>query len=158
MALIVEEDKPCYYFEIADEYFVLSDTLRVLEYTEDIAELLIREPGIIKLNTQHIVYAVVGRQIKFENEDYFQYAKEMLLTFLGSELADKITLIDFSDKFNIFVEYDGRFKIEIGNIQNIAMKINFAAEIIKNNFDSTYSGIINVENEEAFVIIDNQNK
>lgn len=152
IALIVEEDVPHYYFEIAGEYFVLSDTLRVLEYTDDIAGLLIREPKIIKLNTQRIIYAVVGQQIVFENKDYFQYAQQMLATFLSSELADKISLIDFSDKFNIFVKYDGRFKIEVGNIDNIAMKISFAAQIL-NNFDSSYSGTINVENSEAFVII-----
>lgn len=152
IALIIEEDVPHYYFEIAGEYFVLSDKLRVLEYTEDITELLTREPNIIKLNTQRIIYAVVGQQIVFENEEYFQYAQDMLATFLGSELADKITLIDFSDKFNIFVMYDGRFKIEIGNIDKIAMKINYAFQIL-NSFDSSYSGTINVENDEAFVII-----
>ncbi|MHB1151538.1 MAG: cell division protein FtsQ/DivIB [Eubacteriales bacterium] len=152
VALIVEEDEPHYYFELAGEYFVLSDTLRVMEYTEDVAELLIRKPNIIKLNTQRIIYAVVGRQIKFENSDYFEYAQEMLATFLGSELSDKISIIDFSDKFNIFIMYDGRFKIEFGNIENIAIKIDFASRIL-NSFDSTYSGTINVENEEAFVII-----
>lgn len=152
VALIIEEDEPHYYFELTGEYFVLSDTLRVMEYTEDIAELLIREPNIIKLNTQRIIYAVVGQQIIFENGDYFEYAQEMLATFLGSELSDKINIIDFSDKFNIFIMYDGRFKIEFGNIENIAIKINFASRIL-DSFDSTYSGTVNVENEEAFVII-----
>lgn len=152
VALIVEEDQPRYYFEIAGEYFVLSDTLRVMEYTEDIAELLIREPNIIKLNTQRITYAVVGYQIKFENINYFEYAQNMLATFIGSELSDKINIIDFSDKFDIYIMYDGRFKIEFGNIENIAMKISFASRILK-NFDSSYSGIINVENDEGFVII-----
>lgn len=152
VALIVQEDEPRYYFELAGEYFVLSDTLRVMEYTEDIAELLLREPGIIKLNTQRIIYAVVGRQIKFENSDYFEYAQNMLATFLGSELSEKISLIDFNDKFNIYILYDDRFKIEFGNIENIAMKIDFASRIL-NRFNETDSGTINVENEEGFVII-----
>jgi cell division protein FtsQ len=152
IALIIEEDIPRYYFEIAGEYFVLSDKLRVLEYTEDLDGLLSREPHIIKLNTQRITYAVVGRQIVFENADYFQYAQDMLATFLNSELSDKITLIDFSDKFNIFIMYDGRFKIEVGNIDNIVMKISFASRIL-NKFESSDTGTINVENDEAFVII-----
>ncbi len=152
VALIVEEDEPRYYFEIAGEYFVLSDSLRVMERTEDAADLLLREPDIIKLNTQRIVYAVVGKRIEFENSGYLTYAEEMLSTFLGSELSGRISLIDFSNKFDIFVYYDGRLKIEFGNIEKIAAKINFASRIIE-TFEGDYSGTVNVENDEAFVIL-----
>ena len=151
--LIVEEETPAYYFELCGEYFVLSESLRVLEHTENLEDLLARAPGIIGLKTQKITYAVAGRQIVFADENYHEYAREMLATFRNSSIADKITMVDFSDKFNIAVQYDNRFTIEIGNTDDISKKIAFAEEIL-GNFDETYSGTINVENDPAFAIID----
>lgn len=153
VALIVEEDSPVYYFELYGEYFLLSDTLRVLERTDEIAEMLVRMPNIVKLNTQTVIYAVVGSQIIFDNENYHEYAQKMLSTFLESSIGDKLTLIDFSDKFSIFVTYDNRLKIEVGDIDDIENKIRFAVEIIS-QLDTSYKGTINVAVYPAFFIME----
>jgi len=153
IAIIIEEDTPVYYFEIQGEYFMISDTLRVLERTDDIAEMLVREPDIIKLNTQTITYAVEGDPIVFKNEGYYTYAQDMLATFLESTIGDKITLIDFSDKFSIYVMYEKRLRIEVGDISDIDMKIRFADGIIS-SLDKNYSGTVNVEGYPAFFIMD----
>jgi hypothetical protein len=50
--------------------------------------------------------------------------------------------------------YDGRFRIEVGNTDNIMMKIAFAEEILK-RYAPPRTGSINVENSEAFVIVKN---
>lgn len=150
----VTEDTPRYYFELCGEYYVLSESLRVLEHSSDLDDLQQRLPGIIGLNTQSVTYAVCGRRIAFADGSYTEYTRQMLSTFAASSIADKITLIDFTDKFNVYVIYDHRFKIEIGNMDNIATKIAFAEEILR-KFDSSYTGVINVENDPGFVILDN---
>lgn len=152
VALIIKEDEPRYYFELYGEYFVLSESLRVLERTSDAGELLVREPDIIKLNTREISYAVVGETLVFSDAEYFGYAQNMLDIFFNSHIADKITLVDFSDKFNIYIMYDNRFKIEFGNVENIGVKMDFAEEILK-SFSDAETGTINVENNSGFVIL-----
>lgn len=153
VTLRVTEDTPCYYFELCGEYLVLSDSLRVLEHTKDLTELQTRLPGLIGLNTLSIRYAVCGERIVFTDANYYDYARQMLNTFSASAIADKITWIDFSDKFNIFVIYDGRFKIEIGNMEDISSKISFAQEILS-KFEGHYSGVVNVESDPGFAILD----
>ncbi len=155
LTLVIEEETAVYYFEYLGEYFALSDDLRVIECTDDVSDILIRYTDIIKINTQQINYAVAGSKLVFQNDSYFTYAHEMLKTMLGSDIGDKITLIDFSDKFNIFVMYEDRFQIEFGNSEDLDLKIRIAVKII-NRFDKNDSGIINVESKEAFVILKGQ--
>lgn len=150
----VTEDTPRYYFELCGEYYVLSESLRVLEHSEDLDDLQERLPGLIGLQTQNVTYAVCGRKITFAEGSSTEYTRQMLSTFAASSIADKITMIDFTDRFNVYVIYDHRFKIEIGNMEDVATKIAFAEEIL-NRFDSSYSGVVNVENNPGFVVLDN---
>lgn len=150
----VTEDTPRYYFELCGEYYVLSESLRVLEHSEDLDDLQERLPGLIGLQTQNVTYAVCGRKITFAEGSSTEYTRQMLSTFAASSIADKITMINFTDRFNVYVIYDHRFKIEIGNMEDVATKIAFAEEIL-NRFDSSYSGVVNVENNPGFVVLDN---
>ena len=155
VALVIEEETAAYYFEFFGEYFALSADLRVLERTLDIADLMVRYPEIIRINTQEINYAVAGERLVFQKDTYFSYAREMLSTLLGSDIGGKITLVDFTDKFNIYVNYEDRFKIELGDINNIDLKVRIASKIL-DNFEKNDIGVINVETNEAFAILKGQ--
>lgn len=147
--ITIAEEEPKYYFSLGGEYFVLSESLRILERTSSMAEILLDYKDIIKINTNSIKRAVVGEPVVFENEGYYSYAQEMLSTFLNSAIRDRITLIDFSNRFFIFVIYDDRLKIEFGDIDNMDVKLAFALGII-DKLSYKDEGIINVENDTGF--------
>ena len=150
--ITVTEDEPLYYCEVGGEYFLLSATLRVLERTDDPEGLRTRFPSIIRLVTLDISRAVVGEEVAFYDSDYFDYALEMLAVFAGCPLADKLTTINFNDKYDIYLVYDGRFRIEIGSVDSLALKMTMASEVLASMSDS-YQGLLNVENDPAYVIL-----
>jgi len=152
IALIVTEDVPVYFFALSDEYYVLSEDLRVLERTTDRTALLSRWPDLVELATLPVRTAIVGKELEFISTTAFDYAHAMLDLFLNSDIADHITYIDFSSRFDVKVTYDDRLTIEFGSVDNLEMKLNFALNIME-TIDERYQATINVENDEAYVII-----
>ena len=148
--LLVTEDKPAYYCEISGEFFVLSDSLRVLEHGPDEDSFVRRFPGIVKLVTLRVNRAMVGEKIVFADTSFYDYACEMLRVFENCAIADGMTLIDFSDKYDIYLVYDDRFKVEIGDIGNLEFKMRMASEILASE-DLSFAGLLNVENDPAYV-------
>ena len=61
-------------------------------------------------------------------------------------------MIDFSSRFDLKVTYADRLTIEFGSVDNIELKLNFALAIME-TIDERYHATINVENDEAYVII-----
>lgn len=148
----VTEEPPSYYFELEGELFVLSEELRVLERSDDRTALLHRYPNLIEIRTLPVSSAIVGRTLRFTGKTANVYAKDMLKLFLDGELGDRITMVDFSSRFDIRVVVDDRLTIEVGDAENLEMKIRFAMEIMQ-KINERYEATINVENEEAYVII-----
>ncbi len=153
VTLVIKEETPTYYFELCGEYFILSESLRVLEITDDLANRTVPDSALISLKTLNVAYAVAGRQIVFEDEDYYTYAQKMLSTFERSAIAEHITLIDFSDKYNIYIIYDHRFRIEFGTADDISSKITMAQKIVE-VFEDHDTGVINVESDPGYAILD----
>lgn len=152
VSITVVEDTPLYYCEVGGEYYLLSSSLRVLERTDDPESLRTRFPAIIRLVTLDISRAVVGEPVAFYDSDYFDYALDMLAVFSDCALADKLTTINFNDKYDIYLVYDGRFRIEIGSVDSLTLKMTMAAEVLSSMSDS-YRGLLNVENDPAYVIL-----
>ena len=148
----IQEEIPTYYFFIADEYFVLSESMRILDKTGNMGRLLLDYPNMKRLNTQSIKRAVVGEKVVFENEGFISYAEEMLTFFRQSPIWSSITTVDFSDRFSIFFVYEDRLKIILGDVSGVENKINIAEKIIS-SLDESERGTINVETNPAFYII-----
>ena len=152
LSITVYDEEPKYYFELCGEYFVLSESMRVLERTNSMTTLLLDYEQIIKLKTQSVKRAVVGEVVVFDNESYLSYAREMLNTFANSELGRNITLVDFSNRFAIYFVYGDRLRVDVGSIEDIGKKIAIASRIIA-KLDARDKGTINVENDPAYYII-----
>lgn len=153
VTLVVEEEVPTYYFELCGQYYILSESLRVLEITDNLNETAVPDADLLNIRTLNVSYAVAGHQIVFEDVGYYSYAQKMLSTFENSQIADHITLVDFSDKYNIYVIYDHRYRIEFGSVEDIAKKITIAQKIME-VFEDRDTGIINVESDPGYVILD----
>lgn len=160
VVIYITEDTPSYYVKISEEYFVLSDTLRVLEYTSRIDDLN-RHIGIKCLRLSHISRAITGQQMQFTDDDYYDTIVNALAVMNTSTLFDNISLFNFSDKFALYFVYDNRFKVIYGTDDDIMIKLELAREII-NSFDegvadgSKSKGTIDVQDiTKGFAILEN---
>ena len=154
LSFLIEEDLPAYYVEIAGEYFILSDSLRVLELCSSEAEARTRSEEIRRLVAPQIIYAVVGQNVRFSGNSMFVYTSSMLEELSETTLYEKVSEIDVSDKFSITLRYDNRFDVMLGNNQDIRAKASFAMGMIE-SFSAEAAGTINAENiESGYAIVD----
>ena len=154
VTLTLDCDEPNYYTEIEGECFVLSRDLRVMQRFENREELLTEHPEIKKLTGGEISRAVVGSELVFVNSSYSKQAKELLMILESAEVFSGVSSIDFSDRFNVYVTYDGRLKANIGNSDNIELKLRFMNEIVKDLGQA--QGTIDIKDvEAAYVLLTN---
>ncbi len=135
--ITVGEENASYVCELSGEYFILSKTLRVLERGTDLGSLEAEGATLMKLPT--VKYAVVGEDIRFENDLTFEYVETLIAGLEESKLEDRITEIDLTSKYNIYLNYENRFRIYIGDSTDVSTKLVFASMMI-NNFESDRRG------------------
>ncbi|MBR6515218.1 MAG: FtsQ-type POTRA domain-containing protein [Clostridia bacterium] len=153
VVLNVTCDDPNYYVEIAGECFVLSGKLRVMSRFESKDEVLAAHPNIKKLIGGDISRAVVGSDLEYVRKSYSQQAKELLPILEAAELFEGVSAIDFSDRFNIYITYDHRLKANIGNTDDLQLKLRFMNEIVKDLGEA--QGTIDIKDvEAAYVLLD----
>ena len=130
------EDEPYYYIVISGEYFVLSNSLRVLERTETrlrLDSLLLKNPRLIELELPAVKYAFVGSELKFRRENDFKFVLALLNLFetTDEDIYNNISKINISNRYKIYFIYDDDFKVAIGKNENFALKLSLAKEIMK---------------------------
>ncbi len=135
----INEEEARYYTEICGEYFVLSKTLRVLERTDKCPEN--EENKLVYLLMSDLKSAVVGKTIEFEKESAFEYINNFIQSINMYEFSDKLTEIDLSKKYNIYVNYEDRFRIYLGDSTETAMKLKFAKLMI-DTFEEHQGGTV----------------
>ncbi len=150
----ITEEIPIYYTEICGEYFVLSSTLRVLEKT-DADPNLNREDKLVLLLLSDVKSAIVGQEIEFTKQLAFDYIGTFIKNVTEHEIASELTEIDISSKYNIYVTYQDRFRIYLGDNSETEMKLTFAKLMI-NEFKPEQSGTVDAHDiTVGSVILDN---
>ncbi len=149
--LAVTEQKAAYYFTLDGEYYILSDSLRVLEIVSDEELMQNRHPDLLRIRLSGIRRAVVGQQLGFKSDGSYRYARRTLQIFAECTMTKYISLIDCSDKFGVFFIYDDRYRIVVGDTDNLETKLTYASAIIS-DLGSDGRGIINVDSGAAFYI------
>ncbi len=144
-------DEPNYYMEIAGEYFVLSRELRVMERYTDKELLKAELPEAKKLTGGEVRTAIVGTELEFVNDSYSKTAKELLGVLEGTEVFSGVSSVDLSDRFNMYVVYKSRLKANIGNSDEILLKLRFMNEIVKDLGEAR--GTIDIKNVEAAYVL-----
>jgi len=149
--LVLVEDTPMYYIELGNEFFVLSESLRVLERLENDNGL--QENGIRKIITPPVSYAVVGREMRFRDQSERENVISLLESFRLSPVYDRLDLINISDKYEVYVIYDGQFKVVFGKYTDMDLKLLLVDSIIAEM--DNMNGIIDVSDiKTSFAIMD----
>lgn len=64
--------------------------------------------------------------------------------FSASKMADKVTLIDLSNRSEISYTYDNRITVQLGSINDIEYKIKFSEEIIRTKIGDKTEGVLTI--------------
>ncbi len=156
VTLALKCDEPNYYAEIEGECFVLSRELRVMARFESKEQLLETHPSIKKLTGGEVSRAVVGGELVYVNKSYSKQAKELLSILEATEVFEGVSAIDFSDRFNVYITYDSRLKANIGNDDDIELKLRFMNEIVKDLGEAR--GTIDIKDVKAAYVLLNSDE
>ncbi len=151
VVLQLECDSPDYYIEINGQFFVISEEQRVLQRFMTKEELLESYPDVIKLTAGDVQSAIVGHKIAYVDDSYKSTGEEVLSALKKSEMYSGISSVDLTDRFNIYVVYDSRLKTNIGNTDDLELKLRFLNEIINDLGDAR--GTIDLKDVEAGYVL-----
>lgn len=151
IVITVTEEMAVFVSEIYGEYVLLSKELRVLELSPT-------EPAgdYIKLVLPDVKNAIEGEVIEFKT-NMLDVAKKAADAVCSDSMREGTSVLDISDRFNIWIAFEGRYKLMIGDINDIEIKLTLAFEIMKDEaFSGGNKGLIYLDNVSSpSVIIDN---
>ncbi len=142
--LKVEEAFPAMYIVFGDGAFTLSPALRVVSFVSDISEC--ENTGMIRLDIDGVTKCVAGEYLVTDNNN--DALLKRLYAILSEEgVTAETTSIDVTDKYDISFEYKNRFKVLLGDEENLTVKIRYMKAILE-NLKPDDSGVIDVSDEE----------
>ncbi|MBQ9080512.1 MAG: FtsQ-type POTRA domain-containing protein [Clostridia bacterium] len=106
-----------YLTSIADDYYVVSDSFRLLGLSGTVAA----NDSIVMISLPFVKRAIVGQRIEYYEDT--EYIGEFVSVLEDSELDGGIDSIDVSDKYKLEVLYDGKYTIRIGELKNMDEKL-----------------------------------
>ena len=149
----VTEEKPAFYADFYGEYRLLSSSLRLLR---SVTEEEARSLGCIKLKLPDILQATAGMKISFADVRNDSYIYDTCANILGSDLSKRTGSVDLSDKFNMTMTVDSRYKIKLGDSESVETKLRIAAAVLEDEmFKKDIKATIDVTDlSETGVVVD----
>lgn len=116
----VTSEKALYVTNISNEYFVISDKLKVL--STSVYDPASANDNLISVRFPDVRRAIVGEKLYcFEDTAYID---RFIDTLESHGLFDRISVMDVSDKYALSVVYDERFEIHFGELSDMEIKLN----------------------------------
>ncbi len=129
LVVTLVEDEPLYYVSLYGEYFILSDTLRVLDRVFD--ESVPSERGLVRLELPGVNYAVAGGVLEFEDKEDYTWVIAYLDAMRTSKVDGRVTAFDLRDKFDLSLICDSIYLVEFGDGIDLATKLSTLAQILE---------------------------
>lgn len=149
----VTEEEPRFFADFYGEFRLLSESLRVLDsVTEEDA----RETGCIKIKLPDVKCATAGLTPEFSSVRSDKYIYEVCASLMASPLGEKATSLDVSDKFDITVGVEGKYRIRLGECESIDTKLKIASAVLEDEmFQGETKATVDVTDlSETSVIVD----
>ena len=123
----VKEKTPGMYLELRGDTYLLTDAMQVLEYTSDTAKLY----GLLKVHMrpETISRCIVGERLLFTDARTGGVIAAIYAAIEEAELGHRIGYIDANNRFGIYLEMDGKYRVYIGDVENFDAKLAFAKGI-----------------------------
>lgn len=134
--IVVEEYEPLYYTEYNGTYWILSDSLLVLEVFPD--EASAAQKAATHLILPEIKTCEIGKTLTFTEESDGKAAMDSLAVFQKFSFTEPLSQIDVSEKFNITADIQNKYKLIYGNAERLEEKIQFSLRTIRYLSENMY--------------------
>ena len=127
----VEEYKADFCVQILDKYYLVSDTLLVLEEISE-SEAAAHPSALLTLpeiNTDEGKFGI-GKKIVFIDREKGNFVSEILKTVTSSFLSDSLTSLSLHEEANITAVANNRYTLRLGNKKDLEKKIAMCEEAI----------------------------
>ncbi len=159
LQISVEEYNLAYYVEYAEQYYLLTDELLVLEMTtpekaaaKGAIPLMLpkfKDPSATTENPNPPKVLSIGETVVFYTKSDFAWSKTLLNAIENTDFAEKITKIDLSDPFSLKLEVSGQYTILLGNERDFEKKlarVERALSYLEENM-TALTGILHAEQD-----------
>lgn len=125
----VDSISASWYVRIVDDYYALDGELRVLEETA--SNKRFKNLNIPELKLPNIKSAVVGSVVEFGADDAeIKYANELMKMINATAFKGRITFADISNRFEIYIEVDGKINAYMGGVDDFSSKLNAVQKVL----------------------------
>lgn len=155
LILTVEEDTPKYCAEIHDDWFLLSDDLRVISRHDLYEEVAVLSLPVTYLYLPEVDYAVAGERVRFSQVSSYQYMTDFLAELSSHSFYPFVQCIDATDRYHIeLYAENGRYLVRIGNAESLDTKLRFVAKVLEDEtFNMNTIASINVEYVSKIIVL-----
>ncbi len=142
----VTEKSGVMYTAFNDQYISFDRSFRVLEM-KDNGETAFSPFLYVKLPA--ISGILVGSEIVFaEAEADRTYVGALLEVLEGKDLMERVTYVDFSERFSLSFILDAHTRVELGKLSDAEIKLNLASEILSQKNNPNAYAVVDVSNVE----------
>ena len=123
----VVEKLPCWYIDLAGDYYVLDADLVVM--TEVSSEKMLLAEGVTKLTLPNVTHVMCGELPEFaikngeQDEIELRRTLELISIVTQSPFKSRITALDLSNRFQISMTVDGSYYVSMGDMTAFEEKL-----------------------------------
>ena len=125
--ITVEENTNLMYTEFVGRYYVLNRDFYVLAAVDNEADV----NGFLRVELPEIASLGVGSKIRFENEALDTgYVLDLLESLENGKVLSRVSSVDVSKKFNVSYVMDDCYRVELGKVGDMSIKLTLVEEIL----------------------------
>lgn len=147
----IEEEVPAYYFEMVDEFFVISQEMKILDRFLSEDTLKNYYPDLMYITIPEVGRAITAERVQFTTEFASKHTDDVLYALRMWDRFDKITEIKLDNRFNLQICYEDRIKVELGSYTDFAGKLKLLETMI-DYYDSSFSGHFSVRDVQNGIV------
>lgn len=132
----ITETNAAMYIKIGSDYYLLSGEMRVLDRCADISDI---PEDIIELKSSPVLRCIVGETASFVDTRTYDAVTELYKNIYDTDICSSIKSIDVTNRFDIYLQYEDRFSVYMGDMDYSSIKIKFLVGIIQ-KLDSEEEG------------------
>ena len=133
------------YTDYQNQYISFDRTMRVLEMKANGEETF---SPFLRVKLPEVAAAQVGAVMQFANaETDLSYLTQLLDFLTDRDLLEKVTYIDFSNRFSLSFVLSNSVRVEIGALKDMNVKLTLLQEeLLKNPINHNICAVIDVSN------------
>lgn len=144
VVLNVKESVPVMYTVFGEKAYILSEALKVISAENDPSTC--EDKGLAKIEFKEISKCVAGDFLVADGKST-ELVQNLYAVLKEEGVAQFVSGIDVTNKFDISFDYGKRFRVELGDEKNLTVKIRYMKAIIE-KLNPGDSGVIDVSDDD----------